>query len=85
MDIYLYIYMSIHYLQKKTFDQQVFVCLHSRNAIPHLARSIPLRLDDICINILPMCYRQHQLPTDEEEFLIHSQSLNSIGRIKKTS
>ena len=32
----------------------------SRTAIPHLARSIPLRLDDLCINTLPLCYRQHQ-------------------------
>ncbi|KAK7234338.1 hypothetical protein RIF29_46987 [Crotalaria pallida] len=32
----------------------------SRRAIPHLARSIPLRLDALCINTRPLCYRQHQ-------------------------
>lgn len=32
----------------------------TRKAIPHLARSIPLRLDDLFINTLPLCYRQHQ-------------------------
>lgn len=52
----------------------------SRTAIPHLARSIPLRLDDLCINTLPLCYRQHQsIPPDQEEFIIRSHSLNQLG------
>ncbi|KAB8468455.1 hypothetical protein FH972_025289 [Carpinus fangiana] len=52
----------------------------SRTAIPHLARPIPLRLDDLCINTLPLCYRQHQsIPPDQEEFLIRSHSLNQLG------
>jgi len=39
----------------------------SRTAIPHLARPIPLRLDDLCINTLPLCYRQHQsIPPGQE-------------------
>lgn len=52
----------------------------SRTAIPHLDRSIPLRLDDLCINTLPLCYRQHQsIPPDREEFLIRSHSPNWLG------
>jgi hypothetical protein len=42
-----------------------------------LARPIPLRLDDLCINTLPLCYRQHQsIPPGQEEFIIRSHSLN---------
>lgn len=49
----------------------------SGTAIPHLARPIPLRLDYLCINTLPLCYRQHQsIPPGQEEFLIRSHSLN---------
>ena len=53
----------------------------SITAIPHLlARSIPLRLDNLCINTLPLCYRQHQsIPPGQEEFLIRSHSLNQLG------
>ena len=52
----------------------------SITAIPHLARSIPLRLDDLCINNLTLCYRQHQsIPPGQEEFIIRSHSLNQLG------
>ncbi|KAG8362740.1 hypothetical protein BUALT_BualtUnG0044600 [Buddleja alternifolia] len=33
----------------------------SRTAIPHLARSIPLRLDDLCINTLPLWSQRYRL------------------------
>lgn len=53
----------------------------SRTAIPHLARSIPLRLDDLCINTLPLCYRQHQsIPPDREEFFIRSHRPNQLRK-----
>lgn len=57
----------------------------SRTAIPHLARPIPLRLDDLCINTLPLCYRQHpSIPPGQEEFIIRSPfiskgSTNQLG------
>lgn len=53
----------------------------SGTAIPHLARSIPLRLDDLCINTLPLCYRQHQsIPPDREEFFIRSHRPNQLRK-----
>lgn len=48
----------------------------SGTAIPYLARPIPLRLDDLCINTLPLCYSQ---VNTTDKILIRSLSTNLLG------
>ncbi|KAK6134516.1 hypothetical protein DH2020_031750 [Rehmannia glutinosa] len=49
-------------------------------------KSIPLRLDDLCISTLPLCYRQHQsLPPDREEFFIRNYRPNQLDVPKECS
>jgi len=47
----------------------------SVTAIPYFSRPIPLRLDDLCINTLPLCYSQ---VNTTEKILIRSLSTNGI-------
>ena len=47
----------------------------SITTIPHLARSIPWSLDDLCLNNLPLCYSQYQsIPPGWEEFFTHKHT-----------